>query len=70
MTLRSAIHGDDSRVEAREDELDLPPAILRALREALRGIRFGAVELVVHDGRVVQLERREKVRFDTEVRRS
>jgi len=70
MTLRSVIHGDDSRVEAREDELDLPPAILRALREALRGIRFGAVELVVHDGRVVQLERREKVRFDTEVRRS
>ena len=64
------MHGDDSPVEAREDELDLPPAILRALREALRGIRFGAVELVVHDGRVVQLERREKVRFDTEVRRS
>ena len=32
--------------------------------EALRSIRYGMIELVIHDGRVVQLERREKVRFE------
>jgi hypothetical protein len=45
----------------------LPPALTRELVEALRSIRYGAIELVIHDGRVVQLERREKVRFDTEL---
>ena len=49
-----------------DDALPLPPA-LRELRQALRAIRYGAIELVIHDGRVVQLERREKVRFDIEV---
>jgi hypothetical protein len=48
-----------------DDSLPLPPALLRELRQALRSIRYGSIELVIHDGRVVQLERREKVRFDT-----
>ncbi len=47
--------------------LALPPALARELLEALRSIRYGAIELVIHDGRVVQLERREKVRFGTEL---
>ena len=47
--------------------LALPPAVARELLEALRSIRYGAVELIIHDGRVVQLERREKVRFDPEL---
>ena len=67
MALRPPLRDDDPRPHARDDELDLPPVILRALRDALRGIRFGTVELVIHDGRVVQLERREKVRFEPEV---
>jgi hypothetical protein len=46
------------------DGLRLPQALLHELREALRAIRYGTIELVIHDGRVVQLERREKVRFD------
>jgi hypothetical protein len=49
-----------------DNSLPLSPALLRELRQALLAIRYGAVELVIHDGRVVQLERREKVRFDTE----
>jgi hypothetical protein len=32
--------------------------------EALRGLRFGAVEIVVHDGRIVQIERKEKLRLN------
>ncbi|MCI0407769.1 MAG: YezD family protein [Acidobacteria bacterium] len=35
----------------------------RAVLEAIRGLRYGSVEVVVHDSRVVQIERREKVRL-------
>lgn len=31
--------------------------------DALKGIRFGAVEIVVHESRVVQIDRRERFRF-------
>ncbi|HKT60934.1 MAG TPA: YezD family protein [Gemmatimonadales bacterium] len=51
-----------------DDALPLPQALIRELRQALQSIRYGAIELVIHDGRVVQLERHEKVRFDVEVR--
>jgi len=51
-----------------DDPLPLPPALLSQLRQALRSIRYGAIELVIHEGRVVQLERHEKVRFDVELR--
>lgn len=30
---------------------------------ALEGLQFGAVEITVHEGKVVQIERREKFRF-------
>jgi hypothetical protein len=35
----------------------------RTVRHAVRGLRYGSVEVQVHDGRVVQVETREKVRF-------
>jgi hypothetical protein len=41
----------------------IDPVLLREIAAALRNLRFGSVELVVHDGRVVQLERHEKVRI-------
>ena len=44
-----------------------PTGLLHGLILALRSIRYGAIELVIHDGRVVQLEKREKVRLQTEV---
>jgi hypothetical protein len=34
------------------------------IRHALSEIRFGSIEIVIQDSRVVQIERREKVRFD------
>lgn len=37
---------------------------------AIRRLRFGAVEVTVHDGRIVQIETREKVRFDAAGHRS
>jgi hypothetical protein len=37
---------------------------LRQIRSALRGLRYGTVTAVVHDGVVVQVERTERVRLD------
>jgi hypothetical protein len=42
---------------------DLEPAWIQTLRRAVRGLRYGSVEVLVHEGRVVQVETREKVRF-------
>jgi hypothetical protein len=35
----------------------------RALRDALRSIRFGTVTIVVQDGKIIQIERNEKFRL-------
>jgi hypothetical protein len=43
---------------------DLPPETLDRILEAVRDLQYGSVEIVVHDSRVVQIERREKVRLD------
>ncbi|WHZ22221.1 MAG: hypothetical protein OJF47_001333 [Nitrospira sp.] len=37
---------------------------LAYITTALRGIRFGSVEIVIHDSRIVQIERKEKVRLE------
>lgn len=37
--------------------------IIRELVDAIEQLRFGSVEVTVHEGRVTQIERREKVRF-------
>jgi len=42
----------------------LDPRLAKELAEKLNNIRFGSVEIVVHQGKVVQLEVREKLRFD------
>ena len=37
--------------------------ILREIQAALHGLRFGSVEITVHNGQVVQIERKEKFRL-------
>lgn len=46
-------------------ETAVPREVLDALGRLLREVRFGSIEIVVHEGRVTQIERREKVRFAT-----
>ena len=41
-----------------------PSEIEQAIQLALKGIRFGSVEIVIHDSKVVQIERKEKTRLD------
>jgi hypothetical protein len=41
----------------------LSDEVLTALARLLRELRFGSIEIVVHDGRITQIERREKMRI-------
>ncbi len=41
----------------------LHPELACKIREALGSIRFGTVTLVVQDGRVIQLDKSEKIRL-------
>ena len=36
----------------------------KVVREALNSIKFGTVSLVVQDGRVIQVDKSEKIRLD------
>jgi len=50
-TTRELLPGKDWKLA------DLIPVL-----EALKGLRFGSVEIFVQDGRLVQIDRREKIR--------
>lgn len=39
------------------------PDWIALVREKVEGLRYGLVQLVVHDGRVTQIERTEKTRL-------
>ena len=38
--------------------------IEQTILQALKDLRFGSVEIVVHDSKIVQIERREKMRVE------
>jgi len=41
---------------------------LKRIAESLAGIKYGSVQIVIHDGKIVQIERTEKRRFDQPTR--
>lgn len=41
-------------------------AVITAILHALDGIRYGSVEIIVHDARVVQIERKERLRLTSD----
>ncbi len=43
------------------------PTALESVADALRDLAFGSVEITVHDGRIVEIERREKDRMSIPV---
>lgn len=68
--LSHATHADD-RTATSTNHSDSPPAgefdqAMQQIRDALRGLRFGNVSIIVQDGVVIQIDRTEKRR----VRRS
>jgi hypothetical protein len=52
------INGDNQPESNPQDE------VIRRIASAISGVRFGSVEVVIQDSRVVQIERKEKFRFD------
>lgn len=46
------------------DDASLAPEVQSAIAEAVSGIVYGAVEVLIHNGKVVQIEARRKLRFD------
>ncbi len=38
--------------------------IERHILEAVKTVKFGSVAVIIHDGRIVQIERHQKLRFD------
>jgi hypothetical protein len=51
---------------ADETHRQMTQRILRVLQE----IRYGSVEIIIHDSKVVQIERKEKIRIDTDSSRA
>ncbi len=56
-----------NKPETQTDE-----AILAVVAAAIAAVQqdtgYGSIEITVHDGRVTQIERREKVRFDHSIK--
>ncbi|HSY54073.1 MAG TPA: YezD family protein [Opitutaceae bacterium] len=50
-------------IEPKIPTLDASPDWIELVRQKVESLRFGVVQLVVHDGRVTQIERTEKTRL-------
>ena len=48
-------------IQSQEHNQDIARKILLAIKD----LRFGSVEVVIHDSKVVQIERKEKIRIDS-----
>ncbi len=51
------------RTEDGSGQTVTPPDVQRAILQAIAGIDYGSVEIVIHDAKVVQIEARTKHRF-------
>jgi hypothetical protein len=56
------VNSESVAVAGQSGSLPTDPA-LEHIRDALRGLRYGTVSIVVQDGLVVQIERTEKRRL-------
>lgn len=54
---------NQARPTPKRDASAVPGPVLAALSEAVGRLRFGVVQLTVHEGRVVQLDVTERQRF-------
>jgi hypothetical protein len=49
---------------AKDSDPARAPSVEEMILEAVRGIRYGSVEITIHDSQVVQIERTEKLRVN------
>lgn len=45
------------------------PEVVEEIAKAISQLRYGSVEITIHEGRVTQIEKREKVRFNQDSQR-
>jgi hypothetical protein len=57
--MKTNLVNPESRAELAEND-----PIIRTILTAVRSVAFGSVEIVIQDSRIVQIERKEKFRFD------
>jgi hypothetical protein len=62
MTEKSYLNAEEWSPPGNLQDPEIALEILRAVRD----IHYGSVEVIVHDGRIVQIERKEKIRFAQE----
>ncbi|HEY3899161.1 MAG TPA: YezD family protein [Chthoniobacter sp.] len=61
---RSALRADrDEPTEVVAEPIPVTPW-LAVVADSVKSIRYGVVQIVIHDARVVQIERTERTRFD------
>jgi len=53
-----------AREPASEALDDDEARVIREIARAVRSVAFGSVEIVIQNSRIVQIERKEKIRFD------
>jgi hypothetical protein len=53
-------------IETDFSKLSLGQDVAQQIMSILQGIRFGSLEIVVHDGRIVQIDKHEKFRVKTD----
>lgn len=51
---------DSQSIADKERNSEIEQQILRAVKS----IRYGSVEVIIHDSKVVQIDRKEKIRLD------
>ena len=51
----------DTRSHSKEQQL---AEISNQIASILQEIKFGSIEIIIHENKVVQIERKEKLRFD------
>lgn len=67
MLQNSKIHFNSPKTERKIETQSLGLSEVTHVSEilqAVKGMRYGSVEIIIHDSKVVQIERKEKIRFE------
>ncbi len=54
----------DNHREQQQDTIAVDSRVLAEVAKALAGLRYGSVEITVHDGKVTQIEAKKKIRLN------
>jgi hypothetical protein len=60
---RSVLRTDHESADVIKESLPVTPW-LAVVTDSVKATRYGVVQIVIHDSRVVQIERTERTRFD------